>query len=45
MQLAGLLDADLARPAGGRSAVQKLGQALTATRCEATWKKREILEA
>ena len=45
MQLAGLLDADLARPAGGRSAVQKLGQALTATRFEASWKKSEILEA
>ena len=45
MQLAGLLDADLARPAGGRSVAQKLGQALTATRLEARWKKSEILEA
>ena len=45
MQLAGLLDDDLARPAGGRSVAQKLGQALTATRLEAAWKKSEILEA
>jgi penicillin-binding protein 1C len=45
MQLAGLVDDGLARPAGGRSAVQKLGQALTATRIEAAWKKSEILEA
>ncbi len=45
MQLAGLIDEGLARPAGGRSAVQKLGQALTATRIEAQWKKSEILEA
>ena len=45
MQLAGLIDDGLARPATGRSAVQKLGQALTATRIEAQWKKSEILEA
>ena len=45
MQLAGLLDDGLARPAGGRSVAQKLGQALTATRLEAAWKKSEILEA
>ena len=45
MQLAGLLDDDLARPATGRSVAQKLGQALTATRLEASWKKSEILEA
>ena len=45
MQLAGLVDAGLARPAGGRSVVQKLGQALTATRIEAQWQKSEILEA
>ena len=45
MQLAGLIDEGLARPAGGRSAVQKIGQALTATRMEAQWKKSEILEA
>ena len=31
MQLAGLIDDGLARPAEGRSAVQKLGQAITAT--------------
>jgi penicillin-binding protein 1C len=45
MQLAGLLDDDLARPAGGRSVAQKLGQAVTATRLDAQWKKSEILEA
>jgi penicillin-binding protein 1C len=45
MQLAGLLDEDLSRPAGGRSVAQKLGQAYTASRLEAQWKKSEILEA
>jgi penicillin-binding protein 1C len=45
MQLAGLLDAGLARPAAGRSVAQKLGQAVTAARLEASWKKSEILEA
>ncbi len=45
MQLAGLLDDGLARPAGGRTIGQKLGQALTATQLEARWKKHEILEA
>jgi len=45
MQLAGLLDDDLARPAGGRSVVQKLGQAYTAQRLDASWKKSEVLEA
>ncbi|HWK83092.1 MAG TPA: penicillin-binding protein 1C [Caldimonas sp.] len=45
MQLAGLIDAGLARPATGRSVVQKLGQAVTAARLEAMWKKSEILEA
>ena len=45
MQLAGLIDDGLARPAGGRSVVQKLGQALTATQLERRWKKSEILEA
>ena len=45
MQLAGLLDAGLARPAGGRSVVQKIGQALTATQLDARWKKSEVLEA
>ena len=45
MQLAGLLDEDLARPTGGRSVTQKLGQAVTASRLESRWKKSEILEA
>ena len=45
MQLAGLIDDGLARPSGGRSVVQKVGQAVTAARLEASWKKSEILEA
>jgi penicillin-binding protein 1C len=45
MQLAGLLDDGLARPAGGRSVVQKIGQALTATQLDARWTKSEVLEA
>ena len=45
MQLAGLVDEGLARPAGGRSLAQKLGQTITATRLDAGWKKSEILEA
>ena len=45
MQLAGLVDNGLARPHAGRSVAQKLGQAVTATRLEASWKKSEILEA
>ncbi len=45
MQLAGLIDEDLARPAGGRSVPQKLGQALTATQLELRWTKSQILEA
>ncbi len=45
MQLAGLLEDGLARPQGGRSVSQKIGQALTASRLEASWKKSEILEA
>jgi penicillin-binding protein 1C len=45
MQLAGLIDDDLARPTGGRSVVQKVGQAVTAARLESRWKKSEILEA
>ncbi|HET6600103.1 MAG TPA: penicillin-binding protein 1C [Burkholderiaceae bacterium] len=45
MQLAGLIDDDLARPRGGRSVAQKFGQALTATQLEAHWTKSEILEA
>ena len=45
MQLAGLIDDGLARPGGGRSLAQKIGQAVTATRLDARWKKSEILEA
>ena len=45
MQLAGLIDAGLARPAGGRSVVQKVGQVLVASRLEENWRKRDILEA
>ena len=45
MQLAGLVDDGLARPAAGRSVVQKIGQALVATQLEARWKKSEVLEA
>ncbi|GAP38797.1 penicillin-binding protein 1C [Piscinibacter sakaiensis] len=45
MQLAGLLDEDLARPGGGRSLGQKLDQAWTARRLEARWTKAQILEA
>ena len=45
MQLAGLLDEGLARPAQGRSMVQKLGQAYTATLLERQWTKSDILEA
>jgi penicillin-binding protein 1C len=45
MQLAGLVDDGLARAAGGRSVVQKLGQAVTATQLERRWNKSEILEA
>ncbi len=45
MQLAGLVDEGLARPAGGRSLSQKIGQALVATQLEARWSKAQILEA
>ena len=45
MQLAGLLDAGLARPAGGRSAAQKLGQVWLAGQLERRWSKAQILEA
>jgi penicillin-binding protein 1C len=45
MQLAGLIDEDLARPAGGRSVVQKLGQVVVARELESGWRKHEILEA
>ncbi|MFM7706102.1 MAG: penicillin-binding protein 1C [Rubrivivax sp.] len=45
MQLAGLTDDGLARPAGGRSLGQKLGQVVVASRLEASWSKHQILEA
>ncbi len=48
MQLAGLLDGDLALPQGGRqsrSVAGKLGQAATAWRLERQWRKDQILEA
>jgi penicillin-binding protein 1C len=45
MQLAGLLDEDLRRGSGGRSAVQKVGQALAAQQLERQWRKDQILEA
>jgi len=45
MQLAGLLDDDLQRPAAGRSVGQKLGQIATARELEASWSKSQILEA
>jgi len=45
MQLAGLLDDELARPAGGRSVGQKVSQLLTARQLEASWSKTQILEA
>lgn len=44
MQLAGLLDEDLAHR-GGRSVRQKLGQAWVAGRLEKRWTKAQILEA
>ncbi|WP_404947888.1 penicillin-binding protein 1C [Roseateles sp. YR242] len=44
MQLAGLLDDDLAQR-GGRSLSQKLGQAWVAGRLEQRWTKAQILEA
>ena len=43
MQLAGLLDEDLASR-GGRSLMQKLGQAWVAGRLEKRWTKAQILE-
>lgn len=45
MQLAGLLDADLARPADGRSVGQKLEQIAVARQLESRWQKTQILEA
>lgn len=45
MQLAGLIDADLATPKGGRSVRAKLGQARMALQLERRWSKAQILEA
>lgn len=45
MQLAGLVDDALVRPAGGRSFGTKLSQALRAREIEARWRKTQILEA
>ncbi|ASM78932.1 penicillin-binding protein 1C [Vitreoscilla filiformis] len=45
MQLAGLLDQELARPRGGRSVGQKLGQMGTAQVIDARWRKADVLEA
>ncbi len=45
MQLAGLLDAGLARPAGGRGLGQKLTQIWRAEQLEGRWTKAQILEA
>ncbi|RZL11242.1 MAG: penicillin-binding protein 1C [Rubrivivax sp.] len=45
MQLAGLIDAEHARPAGGRSVTGKLGQAWSARALDAQWRKSDILEA
>ncbi|MBI5718233.1 MAG: transglycosylase domain-containing protein [Burkholderiales bacterium] len=44
MQLAGLLDADLARPVGGRDIPTKVGQIVRAQQLEARWSKTQILE-
>jgi penicillin-binding protein 1C len=45
MQLAGLLDEDLARPAGGRDIPTKISQIVRAQQLEARWSKTQILEA
>ncbi len=45
MQLAGLLDADLALTRGGRSVTTKIEQAAAALRLERSWTKDQILEA
>ncbi len=45
MQLAGLIDEDLSRPAGGRSVVTKLQQIVHAQALERSWTKTQILEA
>ncbi len=45
MQLAGLTDAELARPAGGRSVLTKIAQIRRAREFEDGWTKAQILEA
>jgi penicillin-binding protein 1C len=45
MQLAGLSDDELTRPAGGRGVGQKLSQMRRAQQFEAAWSKAQILEA
>jgi len=45
MQLAGLLDAQVARPAAGRSVGQKVQQLVGARQLESRWQKSQILEA
>jgi penicillin-binding protein 1C len=45
MQLAGLLDEDWKRGVGGRSVVQKMGQAVSAQWLETQWRKDQVLEA
>jgi len=45
MQLAGLLDDDLAQSSGGRGVVQKMGQAVAAQVLDRRWRKDQILEA
>ena len=45
MQLAGLLDEDLKRSAGGRGVVQKIAQTVSAQLLENGWRKDQILEA
>ncbi len=45
MQLAGLLEAEHARPTGGRSLSGKVGQAWSAHALDRQWRKSDILEA
>ncbi len=45
MQLAGLLDAQLTVPRGGRSVAGKVGQVRVAWEIERAWRKDQILEA
>ena len=45
MQLVGLIDDDLKRGQGGRTLLQKFGQAASARMLDGRWRKDEILEA